>query len=553
MTRAVARRQPPLHEDWAILTIQPLPQHEVHFPVVKEIVREFLVQHKGVRVRDIQRSHLGQVLVRFEHIYDRESLVALSPHPYGDAYFSFSKHNEGRNWRLMEYNRECWLMLLGFPLDFWTTDHIQHAIASFGRVLTWEDDSSNLTRLLVKARVRNLEDVPRHIVFTETEGFVGQSWTVQCEIIHQTMLGCQPADEDLVSDEDPMDMEPPFDFFGLGQPVNHIPFQGDQVHQYLEPDQEIEDDWGQWIDGGADAAPAANEDAMQEPVPDLNIPMQEPLEIDLNEAPINWGDDQNPEAEQGQISFQFSAAGLDWFSEDSVNLLEDSGANSVQMNLQLQNDEVVNDAETILGLPAQPALVPEQDAAKNALVPAQDATLLLPNDLVLPLDGNLNDQPPVNLNLQVGFMRFQDPRIIDPVFERFTVQIEPKPLISEKNVDLYRLWGKFFSPVGDPARHISVTINWAPFITANLLKKDYFEWASKLLTSPAWQMIQHEENVAEALDFSLPFECPDAEIACPIFKTAEASNQEPVTPEQNGTSKNLPSSTTALLPKKKEG
>jgi hypothetical protein len=56
--------------------------------------------------------------VRFEHIYDRDNLIAQSPLPYGDITLFFVKHNKGRNWRLMEFNRESWLMLLSFPLDF---------------------------------------------------------------------------------------------------------------------------------------------------------------------------------------------------------------------------------------------------------------------------------------------------------------------------------------------------------------------------------------------------------------------------------------------------
>jgi hypothetical protein len=75
-------------------------------------------------------------------------------------------------------------MLLGFPANFWATWHIQSALAHFGRVLHWEEDHSNLARILVKARVTDLESVPKHIVFSEVEGFVGQSWTIQCEIIH---------------------------------------------------------------------------------------------------------------------------------------------------------------------------------------------------------------------------------------------------------------------------------------------------------------------------------------------------------------------------------
>jgi hypothetical protein len=137
----------------------------------------------------MQKSHLAQALVRFEHIYDRDNLITHSPHPYGDVYFSFLKHNEG-HWKALEYNQECWIMLLGFPLDFWATYHIHNVIASFGKVLTWEDDPSNLSRLLVKARVTDLEDIPKNSVFFETNGFLGQTWTIQCELMHQDYVGC---------------------------------------------------------------------------------------------------------------------------------------------------------------------------------------------------------------------------------------------------------------------------------------------------------------------------------------------------------------------------
>jgi hypothetical protein len=52
---------------------------------------------------------------------------------------------------------------------------LQHAIASFGKLLTWEEDKSNRNRLLVKARVTDLEDVPKHIVMSENDGFQGET------------------------------------------------------------------------------------------------------------------------------------------------------------------------------------------------------------------------------------------------------------------------------------------------------------------------------------------------------------------------------------------
>jgi hypothetical protein len=92
----------------------------------------------------------------------------------------------------------CWLMLLGFPLDFWTHEHIQNAIGSFGKVLMWDPDLANATRLLVRARVTSLQEVPQFIVFSVAEGFEGVSWTVQCDIVQQFMLGAQPQDEEPV-------------------------------------------------------------------------------------------------------------------------------------------------------------------------------------------------------------------------------------------------------------------------------------------------------------------------------------------------------------------
>jgi hypothetical protein len=58
-------------------------------------------------------------------------------------------------------------MIFGFSLDYWNHESIQSAIASFGRVLLWENDRGFLTRLLVKVRVIDLQDIPYFIVVSE--------------------------------------------------------------------------------------------------------------------------------------------------------------------------------------------------------------------------------------------------------------------------------------------------------------------------------------------------------------------------------------------------
>jgi hypothetical protein len=208
-----------MHEDWAIINIHPLPEHEVLFPAVRDVIREYLVEHQRIRVRDIQRSHLGEVLVQFHSVLERDNLVLLGPQQYLDATFTALRHNDAWNHRALFFNRECWLMLLGFPLDYRSSEYLQAAIGSFGRLILWEEDRHNVTRTLLRVRVTSLEEVPQFIVFSEADGFIGDSWTVQCEIIQQNMLGGQAQDEDPVSEAPEDGQQLPLVFFGLGQPL----------------------------------------------------------------------------------------------------------------------------------------------------------------------------------------------------------------------------------------------------------------------------------------------------------------------------------------------
>jgi hypothetical protein len=160
MSRSVSKRFPPMHEDWAILNIHPLPDHEVFFPAVRDVVREYLVEHRRLGVRDIQRSHLGQVMVQFQSVLDRDNLVLLGSRQYLDATFSALRHNDAWNHRALFFNRECWLMLLGFSLDYRSSEYLQAVIGSFGRLILWEEDRHNVTRTLLRVRVTSLEEVP---------------------------------------------------------------------------------------------------------------------------------------------------------------------------------------------------------------------------------------------------------------------------------------------------------------------------------------------------------------------------------------------------------
>lgn len=105
------------------------------------------------------------------------------------------------------------MILIGFPLDFWTRQHIETAISAFGKLEVWEPDLDHLSRVLIKAKVVDLPSVPKWIVISEGDGMLGDTWTVQCEIVHRTMLGHQVQDEDPVPEQDDNVDQLPYDFF----------------------------------------------------------------------------------------------------------------------------------------------------------------------------------------------------------------------------------------------------------------------------------------------------------------------------------------------------
>jgi hypothetical protein len=97
MARAVVRHQVPTHEDFTIVSINPLLGHALQLDPIREVILEFLEEHMRFEVRDIQPTHLGQALVYFVHVHDRDILVNHSPYPYDDVQISFARHNQGRN------------------------------------------------------------------------------------------------------------------------------------------------------------------------------------------------------------------------------------------------------------------------------------------------------------------------------------------------------------------------------------------------------------------------------------------------------------------------
>ncbi|KAJ1289248.1 hypothetical protein BS78_02G149600 [Paspalum vaginatum] len=280
--RAVSVQAPARNEDVAIAIMDQMPGHHIHFVNIREILGEFLVDERHLCIKDIQPCPMGQAYVRFFHVYDRDHLVLNGPYDFGDITIRFVKHDEGRNHRALNFNQECWLLLLNFHLDYREQEYIEDAIKPFARLISWEREPNRLAGVVVHARAADLKSVPHFIPCTIGEGFQGHSWTIQCEILQHHMLGGQPADEDPPPGPDHVGPGVPFDSFGFGN-VN-LDLNLNAGNEEVDPMQED-------IAEIVDPVPEAEAIAHPEPVPQLGG--QEQVNDEPENAPPLFGEEEN--------------------------------------------------------------------------------------------------------------------------------------------------------------------------------------------------------------------------------------------------------------------
>lgn len=75
MERVVLMRPRAKHQDLAIISIHPMPEQQVTFQAIQDVVSDFLVSDQHVVFMDMQPTHHGQVYVRFRNAYDRDRFI----------------------------------------------------------------------------------------------------------------------------------------------------------------------------------------------------------------------------------------------------------------------------------------------------------------------------------------------------------------------------------------------------------------------------------------------------------------------------------------------
>ena len=135
MTRAVLGKARRSNSDLAIAIIHPLPALQVSFTSIRELLDDFLRNHRQVGFRSIQPCPHGQAFVRLNYFHDRDILIQNSPHQYGNYNITFKAHNKGWNNKSTSMTHDAWLMLLGFNVDYWEQKDVEKAISDF-----WQAD-----------------------------------------------------------------------------------------------------------------------------------------------------------------------------------------------------------------------------------------------------------------------------------------------------------------------------------------------------------------------------------------------------------------------------
>lgn len=277
-------------------------------------------------------------------------------------------------------------MILG-PGVYCSERHIQSAVGEFARVLLWEHDDRLQCRLLVGARVTDVQLVPQFIVYSNSDTVDGESWTLQCEVLQHHPAEQVPPQEDPIPEDIDMEMGVPFDFFSLGQPVG-----GPEV---LE-DQNQEAQQGNWNPWPAEI-PAQQQQPVQPIQQNQNLndpPMDnQVMDMDLNQPPLNL--DLHPVILNPILPDEL---------EDNLIQLNDLQNNMAEQHLlQLENEVYMLDPV----LPKEENLMQMVDEYQQEMINNLEVQPALPDPPASPID-YLGDEVPLDQLMGLGEDGFSD-------------------------------------------------------------------------------------------------------------------------------------------------
>jgi hypothetical protein len=193
----ITGRAPKTHETCAIAVANEELTVERHHQLLHTI-SQYIVQEVQLQVRFFA-LHPHGVGIKLRTPVQRDTLLALNPYFISFSQITFYLHDEApMNFRRMTFSRKCWLLLLGYPLDFKDLSILSQACAPFAKVLYWNSEDPSLSRVLLKVLVEDPLEVPRSLVIKigkESDGD-GRSWTVPVYVFNSDMVNAGPTNKE---------------------------------------------------------------------------------------------------------------------------------------------------------------------------------------------------------------------------------------------------------------------------------------------------------------------------------------------------------------------
>ena len=87
------------------------------------------------------------------------------------------------NCRRTQFNRTVWLLILAVPFDFRNSKDIARATSHFGRLVSWENDPLHMGRVIAKAKVKDLDSIPKSVRWSKGEVFDEDAWSSSVKIL----------------------------------------------------------------------------------------------------------------------------------------------------------------------------------------------------------------------------------------------------------------------------------------------------------------------------------------------------------------------------------
>ena len=444
--------------------------------------------------------------MRFNFFHDRDFLILNSPHQFGDIRISFTEHNKGWNNRRLEMNYEVWLMLLGHNVDYWSQAHVEKVLDDCGHVIAWEEDQNHLSRILVKARVVDLAEIPWFAVYSEGLDFNGESWSVQIEILSSKMLGAGPQEEDNPPDDDNFNPNE-FQFFGFGQPGQGPP-NNPPVNPQVGPNVE---GWGLWPEN--QKADAGNQNA------GADNQQRENLAHNPDGAFMELNNENNGNADNNLVDWLDFDLNLP--AVDDLGVIDDAiPDNDVPMpDAQAEPVQVINmESDESEGMPVIPDLN-EQVHVEVFIPQIEEAPMDIPVEALVGeppfdidhLEDPNNQHPIVNQEMHLGRVEvFQPPVDLSMGFVSSSSEYCSNKILFNEGPQ-----PQYFVP-GLTSTAVEVPDIWGPFFMGMLMNPANFEWAKKFLNSKAIQMFNN--SLHSKIHISIPSSCPAPSVSSCMVK-----------------------------------